>query len=113
LKQENFIRNIVLEELNSFFLKNSYNLKAFAEHPRINGSRVDLSIIDRQDKENPFKIEFKFQFTKDSNHLKDYHRVIKKDFEDRKSDLFILAIANWDIQSKKDFDKEWEIKTNL
>lgn len=113
LKQENFIRNIILEELNAFFLKNSYNIKSFAEHPRINGSRVDLSIINSQNIENPFKIEFKFQFSKDGNDLENYHRVIKKDFEYRNSDLFILVIANWDIQSKKKYDKSWNISTNL
>lgn len=113
LKQENFIRNLILEELNTFFLKNSYDIRAFAEHPRINGSRVDLSIIDVRNKKNPFKIEFKFQYSKDSNHMKDYHRVIKKDFEDRQSDLFILTIANWNIDSKKVFDKKWNISTNL
>jgi len=113
LKQENFIRNIILEELNAFFFKNSYNIKAFAEHPRINSSRVDLSIIDSQNKTNPFKIEFKFQFSNDNYQMENYHSVIKKDFEDRKSDLFILIIANWDIQTKKEYDEKWNITSNL
>lgn len=110
LKQENLIRNSILEELNTFYSNNSLDFKAFAEHPRINGSRVDLSIVDKQNKEFPFKIEFKFQYSKD---LENYHRVIEKDFEFRNSDLFILTIANWDIQSKKEYDTQWNIQTNL
>lgn len=42
-----------------------------------------------------------------------YHKVIKKDFEDRKSDLFILTIAHWDINEKKKVDEKWNISTNL
>ena len=112
LKQENHIRNIILEDLNSYFLKNSHNAKAFAEHPRIKG-RVDLSIVNNLNKENPFKIEFKFQFSKDNSNMENYHKVIKKDFEERMSDLFILIIANWDIQDKIKYDKKWGITSNL
>tara|TARA_R110000868_G_scaffold71713_2_gene209703 strand:- start:31844 stop:32218 length:375 start_codon:yes stop_codon:yes gene_type:complete len=92
LKQESNIRNIVLEELNQIF--NNNTIKAFAEHPRIKGSRVDLSIIDQKDIKNPYKVEFKYQFTKDGKKMKNYHRIINKDFEFRQSDLFILTIAN-------------------
>lgn len=111
LKQESFIRNTVLEELNNIFSNDSLTIKAFAEHPRINGSRVDLSIIESNDLENPFKIEFKFQFSNDG--MINYHRVIQKDFIDRKSDLFILIIADWNIAVKKKYDKEWGITSNL
>ena len=111
LKQENYIRNIILEELNQIFDNNT--VKAFAEHPRINGSRVDLSIIELNDIKNPFKIEFKYQFTKDDKEMENYHRIINKDFELRQSDLFILTIANWNINKKKEFDKKWGITSNL
>lgn len=110
LKQENNIRNIILEELKVW---NNTTTRAFAEHPRINGSRVDLSIIDQNDLENPYKIEFKFQFTKDANQMKNYQQVICNDFILRKSDLFILTISNWDIEDKKAFDKKWNISSNL
>jgi len=113
LKQESFIRNAILEELNKIFLDHNLGIKAFAEHPRINRSRVDLAIVNNQDKENPFRIEFKFQFSKDDNNMENYHRVINKDFEYRNSDLFILAIADWNIKSKKEYDKKWNITSNL
>ena len=113
LKQESFIRNTILEGLNKIFQDNNLEIKAFAEHPRINRSRVDLSIVNNQDKENPFRIEFKFQFSKDDNNMENYHRVINKDFEYRNSDLFILAIADWNIKSKKEYDKKWNITSNL
>lgn|SRR5690554_1894846 len=111
LKQENHIRNIILEELNQIFDNNT--VKAFAEHPRINGSRVDLSIIEQKDIKNPFKVEFKYQFTKDSKEMVNYHRTINKDFELRQSNLFILTIANWNIDKKKEFDEKWGITSNL
>lgn len=111
LKQENHIRNIILEELNQNLDNDTF--RAFAEHPRIENSRVDLSIIDKSNINRPFKIEFKYQFTKDDNQMKNYHRVINKDFEYRKSDLFVLIIASWDVDSKKEFDKKWGITSNL
>lgn len=111
MKQENHIRNIILEELNQIF--DNKNVRAFAEHPRINGARVDLSIIEQNDIQKPFKIEFKYQFTKDDKDMENYHRIINKDFEFRQSDLFILTIANWNINEKKEFDKKWGITSNL
>ena len=89
------------------------SLKAIAEHPRIKGTRIDLSIVDAENIEKPFKIEFKYQFSKDCNNLKDYWKIINKDFEVRVSDLFILIISDWDIEEKKIFDKKWGINSNL
>ncbi|KAB5484207.1 hypothetical protein [Flagellimonas hadalis] len=111
LKQENLIRNYILEELNKGFVNT--NFKAFAEHPRLNTTRVDLGIVDATDQKNPFKVEFKYQFSKDNFDLSDYGFVIRRDFEERKSDLFILTIAHWDIQKKIEFDKHWGIDSNL
>ena len=63
LKQENLIRNAVLELYNEEF--STSNIKAFAEHPRleknnegekING-RVDLSIVNKQHLDKLYKIE--------------------------------------------------------
>lgn len=114
LKQEGLIRSLILEELNSHFCSiNRSSLKAFAEHPRIEGTRIDLSIVDSFNIEKPFKIEFKYQFSKDSNCLKDYWKVINKDFEVRNSDLFILIICDWNIKEKKEYDKKWGITSNL
>lgn len=111
LKQENHIRNYILEELNREFLETTF--KAFAEHPRLNTTRVDLGIVNGQESKNPFRIEFKYQFSKDNFDLSDYGFVIRRDFEERKSDLFILTIAHWDIQKKIKFDKHWGIDSNL
>lgn len=120
LKQENLIRNYILETLNDYFDNEGLqHLKAFAEHPRINLSRVDLSIVDSNsivdgdNKENSYKIEFKYQFSGDNKNMTKYKHVIKKDFEDRKSSLFILIIAQWDKPSKKDFDEKWGISSKL
>ena len=115
LKQENVIRNYILERLNEYFFENwDSEKKAFAEHPRHNGSRVDLSIIDRNKLDQPpYKIEFKYQFSGDNKNMTDYARIIEKDFELRKSDLFILIIAHWKKSDKKDFDEKWGISSNL
>lgn len=114
LKQENIIRNYILEKLNVYFdSENLYHLKAFAEHPRINLSRADLSIVDSNDKENPYKIEFKYQFSGDNKNMTNYEHVIQKDFEDRQSSLFILIIAHWDKFHKREFDLKWGISSKL
>lgn len=114
LKQESHIRNYILEEVNDFLVLNNYfKYKAFAEHPRVNGFRVDLSIINQDEIDNPFKIEFKYQFSGDDNNMLNYWKVIKKDFEFRESDLFILIISNWNKNDKKIFDKSWGLTSNL
>jgi len=113
-KQELLIRNIILEELNEYFNSNNLSdLKAFAEHPRVHKARVDLSIVNKQDIENPILIELKYQFTNDFKQLINYKGVIEKDFENRKSDMFILIISNWEKEKKKKFDKKWGISSNL
>ena len=113
-KQELLIRNIILEELNEYFNSNNLSdLKAFAEHPRVDKARVDLSIVNKQDIKNPILIELKYQFTNDFKQLINYKGVIEKDFENRKSDMFILIISNWEKEKKKEFDIEWEISSDL
>ena len=114
LKQENLIRNYILEQLNEYFIENGWNnKKAFAEHPRDKGARVDLSIVDCNDIENPYNIEFKYQFSGDNKRMTKYHHVIKKDFEKRGSKLFVLIIAHWEKSYKREFDDKWGISSNL
>lgn len=114
LKQENHIRNYILEQVNEFLSANNYSRhRAFAEHPRVNGFRVDLSIINQDEINNPFKIEFKYQFSGDNKDMLNYLKVIKKDFEHRSSDLFVLIIANWNKAEKEIFDDKWGITSNL
>ena len=114
LKQENHIRNYILEQINEYLIANNcINHRAFAEHPRIDGCRVDLSIVNQECIKNPYKIEFKYQFSGDNNNMLNYWKVIKKDFELRSSDLFILIISNWDKKEKERFDNKWGISSNL
>ena len=114
LKQENVIKNYILEKLNEYFSEGGHSQKkAFAEHPRNKGSRVDLSIIDNNELDKFYKIEFKYQFSGDNKNMTDYARIIDKDFEKRSSDLFILIIAHWKKSDKKEFDKNWNITSKL
>lgn len=114
LKQENHIRNYILEQINTFLITNNYHShRAFAEHPRINGCRVDLSIVDQQNPTHPYKIEFKYQFSGDDNNMLKYGKIIQNDFERRSTDLFILVISNWNKKEKKIFDERWGISSNL
>ncbi|MVN23164.1 PD-(D/E)XK nuclease family protein [Mucilaginibacter arboris] len=112
LKQENLIRNAVLELLNEKFLDNSN--KAFAEHPREKGSKIDLSIVNDAEKDRPYSIEFKFQYTNDYKQFADYNHFIEKDFQrsiyKKQCDMFILIISSWDKDNKKDYDGKWGIK---
>jgi len=117
LKQENVIRNSILELLNSNFQKSNPSLKTFAEHPRDKSSRVDLSIINEHELLNPFLIEFKFQYTNDFKQFLDYERFVERDFQrivcNKQSDLFILIISHWDKTDKHAFDKKWGLTSNL
>src|SRR5690606_840727 len=70
-------------------------------------------IVNLENIKNPFKVEFKFQFSKDNKNLKNYWKVIQKDYEIRNSNLFILIVAHWNKQEKKEFDKKWGISSNL
>ncbi|WP_294961201.1 hypothetical protein [uncultured Flavobacterium sp.] len=110
LKQELFIRNCILEEFNNNYLCNEFGLRSFAEHPRKNG-RTDLCFVDING--SIIKVELKFQFTKDANDLKSYTNVIKKDFETKESDYFILIICDFDIEMKNKFDRKWNLSTSL
>lgn len=77
LKQESHIRNAILELFNKDCPK---EYRAFAEHPRNYGRRVDLSIINRNDLEHPFTVEFKYNFSRDANSFLDYYNTINDDF---------------------------------
>lgn len=115
LKQELHIRNALLEILNTDLLPESQ--KAFAEHPRDKGSRVDLSIVERGKEEEPYLIEFKFQYTNDFKMFLDYERFITKDFGrivlGKQTDAFILIISYWNKVDKHEFDTKWGLKSEL
>lgn len=122
LKQEGVIRNAILELYNEKYANEKY--RAFAEHPRIkkttetdkitSSSRVDLSIVNRVCAITiPYKIEFKYHFSKHRNNFLNYEESIRREFINRKSDMFILVIADCDKSEKEPYDKQWGITTNL
>lgn len=119
LKQENLIRNAVLELYNHEYATS--NIKAFAEHPRleknneeekING-RVDLSIVNKQHLDKPYKIEFKYHFTKHRNNFLNYSESIKNEFIIRQSNMFILIVQTVNVDEKNEYDDFWGIDTKL
>lgn len=119
LKQENVIRNLILELYNAEY--STLDVKAFAEHPRfekndegqkING-RVDLSIVNKSYLEKPYKIELKYHFTKHRKNFLNYTQSIKNEFCIRKSDMFILIVQTVNIEEKNKFDDYWGIETKL
>lgn len=115
LKQESHIRNVLLIHINNFFKDNSLNYKALSEHPRINNTRVDLSIVNLDYLDEIFKIELKFQLVGDYKKSYLIHRAneIAYDFQKKKSDLFILIVIEWDDYEKLDFDKKCGLEKSL
>lgn len=115
LKQESHIRNILLIHINNFFKKNHVNYKALSEYPRINNTRVDLSIVNLDYLDEIFKIELKFQLVGDykQNHLIRRKNEIAYDFQEKESDLFILIVIEWDDYEKLAFDKTCGLEKSL
>jgi len=117
LKQENVIRNAVLELLNDQFKSDKSSLKAFAEHPRTKNSRVDLSVINKHDLTTPYLVEFKFQYTNDFKQFLNYKFFIDNDFQRavcaKQSDLFILIVSHWRKPEKHEFDSIYGLTSNL
>lgn len=113
LKQELFIRNKILELLNNEYHKSKNDKKAFAEIRIKGSSRYDLSIVNINPEISNFNIEFKYQFGGDLNQMKNSYELIDQDLIKKKSDLFILIIAEFNPASKNKLDSIWRIKTNL
>lgn len=119
LKQENLIRNAVLELYNEEC--SASNIKAFAEHPRLEKNdekekincRVDLSIVNKQHLDKPYKIEFKYHFTKHRNNFLNYSESIKNEFIIRQSNMFILIVQTVNTDEKNEYDDFWGIDTKL
>lgn len=111
LKQENVIRNAILEQFNDLYANE--HVRAFAEHPRVNKTRVDLSIVKNESKLDPYKIEFKYHYTNHDKCFADYGKRIRKEFNARGSDMFILIVQTFDLEKKIGFDNFWDISTNI
>src|SRR5690606_15957969 len=111
LKQENVIRNAILEQFNDFYANE--HVRAFAEHPRINNTRVDLSIVNKGCLAKPYKIEFKYHFCDFEDRFASYHNRINHEFNVRNSNMYILIVQTFDSDKKETFDKSWDITTSF
>ena len=116
LKQEIHIRNLLLVLFNRYHSQEGF--RAIAEYPRrkkpetledgrISHTRVDLSLVDREEKENPIKIEFKYHFPKDKGGFSEYQKSIQKHFRERESDGFILIVCDSDTNGRENFENTW------
>lgn len=116
LKQELHIRDLLLVLFNKYHSQEGF--RAIAEYPRrkkpetledgrISHTRVDLSLVDREEKENPFKIELKYHFPKDKGGFSKYEESIQKHFIDRESDGFILIVCDSDTKGRENFESIW------
>jgi len=105
LKQEIHIRNLLVELFNQ--KHKEQGKRAIAEYPRIAKTRVDLSLIDKNNTETPFKIEFKYHFPKDKGGFSEYQESIQKHFKNRKSNGFILIVCDSNANKRKEFEKIW------
>ena len=114
LKQELHIRDLLLVLFNKYHSQEGF--RAIAEYPRksetledgrISHTRVDLSLVDREEKENPFKIELKYHFPKDKGGFSKYEESIQKHFIDRESDGFILIVCDSDTNGRENFENTW------
>lgn len=115
LKQESHIRNALLIQLNEYFFKNNLDYKTLSEYPRINNTRVDLSIVNTLSFDEVFKVELKFQLVGDYKEKSLIYRKneIQYDFKEKKSDLFILTVIEWNDAEKLIFDKKYGLVKSL
>lgn len=115
LKQESHIRNLILVQLNKTFKLSGLAYKAISEYPRINQTRVDLSIVDLNQPDKIFTIEFKFQLIGDYKNglIPDRTKEIEYDLVQKNSDLFILIIVEWNDEQKLIFDNKYSLNTSL
>lgn len=114
LKQELHIRDLLLVLFNKYHSQEGF--RAIAEYPRkpetledgrISHTRVDLSLVDREEKENPFKIELKYHFPKDKGGFSKYEESIQKHFKGRRSNGFILIVCDSDTKGRENFESIW------
>ena len=119
LKQELHIRDLLLVLFNKYHSQEGF--RAIAEYPRkpetledgrISHTRVDLSLVDRENKGNPIKIELKYHFPKDKGGFLNYEESIQKHFTKRGSDGFILIVCDSDTKGRENFESIWlNVKT--
>jgi len=72
-----------------------------------------LSIVNKQHLDKPYKIEFKYHFTKHRNNFLNYSESIKNEFIIRQSNMFILIVQTVNVDEKNEYDDFWGIDTKL
>lgn len=111
LKQEIQIRNLLVELFNRDFKGEE---RAIAEYRVPNKDiRIDLALVNKNNKENPFKIELKYHFPKDKGGFSEYQESIQKHFIDRESNGFILIVCNSNTEERESFEKMWLSKETI
>lgn len=111
LKQEIHIRNLLVELFNQKYKEEGE--RAIAEY-RVDPNkniRIDLALVNKDNKENPFKIELKYHFPKDKGGFSEYQESIQKHFFGRNSNGFILIVCDSDRDLRKKFEEKWDIDT--
>ena len=111
LKQEIHIRNLLVELFNQKYKEEGE--RAIAEY-RVDPNkniRIDLALVNKDNKENPFKIELKYHFPKDKGGFSEYQESIQKHFENRNSNGFILIVCDSDKDLRKKFEERWDVDT--
>ena len=112
LKQEIHIRNLLVELFNQKYKEEGE--RAIAEYRVPNKDiRIDLALVNKDNKENTFKIELKYHFPKDKGGFSEYQESIQKHFEDRESNGFILIVCNSNTEERESFEKVWLFKKTI
>ena len=112
LKQEIHIRNLLVELFNQKYKEEGE--RAIAEYRVPNKDiRIDLALVNKDNKENTFKIELKYHFPKDKGGFSEYQKSIQKHFEDRESNGFILIVCNSNTEERESFEKVWLFKKTI
>ena len=112
LKQEIHIRNLLVELFNQKHKEEGE--RAIAEYRVPNKDiRIDLALVNKDNKENTFKIELKYHFPKDKGGFSEYQESIQKHFEDRESNGFILIVCNSNTEERESFEKVWLFKKTI
>jgi len=95
LKQEIHIRNLLVELFNQKYKEEGE--RAIAEYRVPNKDiRIDLALVNKDNKENTFKIELKYHFPKDKGYFP-----------------LILIVCNSNTEERESFEKVWLFKKTI
>ena len=112
LKQEIHIRNLLVELFNQKYKEEDE--RAIAEY-RVDPNkniRIDLALINKDNKENLLKIEFKYHFPEDREIKKT--KSLSRYFKERtECDYLISIICNDNEKTREQFENEWLIKNTI